>query len=553
MLRFPLHLVAIALVLCAGAAAVADDIAFGEAEDLAQLEENEITADVEGVRLFLEPPGPSEEDVRLARLFAAQLGSEKFAEREAASQKLLEMGLDAWDAVQKATQSKDFETRSRARGILAKLTRLKEKRDAVLPAVLRTIVRQEMKGLAAEVLKAAPDATTPAGQVCLRRALWTTAGPDDAAVLREAIAGGDPAQRIAAVLALPAALPEAAREDLLPLLSESDFAVRFAAAQALAPMAREESLSTFAAGLESEELPVRNAAFRVLHALTSQHFGFAAYGAPERRTAPVEKWKEWLAAQAAKAPLRQPLAEGPMPMGRYLICRLDPYSVSELDDTQRVTFHRQSETPEDEAYSGCAVSDEGYRVLAGFGSIIAFQGDGQGNEVWRLMAPEEQTTIDRTPHDSYLLGLFDSQELREMNTSGEIIRQAKLPGNPSDVRWVSSERVLVALYSARQVVEIDPQGEIVWKIDNVPPPESARRLVNGNTLITTAMGKAIEYAPDGTEVWSYKQNIPLAYDALELPSGNILIGYRRGLREIDRAGETVREWPATTVRRICAY
>jgi hypothetical protein len=551
----PRRLLLLAVVWAAGAAgtAKADDLHFGEAADLAQLAEHEITADVEGMRLFLQPPGPSEEDVRLARLWAAQLGSETFADREAASQKLLEMGLDARDAVERAAESKDFETRARARGIQAKLIKLREKREAVLPVVLRTIVREQMKGLAPQVLKAAPDATTAAAHVCLRRALWTTATSDDADGLREAIAGDEPARRLAAILALPAAAGEASRDDLTPLLSSNDAAVRIAAAQALAPLARDESFAALVAGLESEELTIRTLASRALHALTAEHFGYAPYAPPQQRTSAVEQWKTWLAEKAADAPLRQPLAGGPLPMGRYLVCHFDPYSASELDDNTRVLFHRQSETPEDEAYAGCAVSTEGYRVLAGFGSVIAFQGSGQGNEVWRFMAPEEQTTIDRTPSETYLVGLFDTQELREVKVNGEIVRQVKLPGNPADVRWVSPERVLIALYSTRQVVEIDAKGEIVWKIDNVPPPESARRLANGNTLITTAMGRVIEYAADGTEVWSYKESIPLAYDALELPGGNILIGYRRGLREIDRTGATIRQWQTTTVRRICAY
>jgi hypothetical protein len=49
------------------------------------------------------------------------------------------------------------------------------------------------------------------------------------------------------------------------------------------------------------------------------------------------------------------------------------------------------------------------------------------------------------------------------------------------------------------------------------------------------------------------QNIPMAYDALELPGGNVLIAFRRGLREVDRAGTTVREWQTAPIRRICAY
>lgn len=530
-----------------------DDLNFGKEEDLAQLAEHEISPDLEGIRLFLQPPGPSEEDVRLARLWAAQLGSEKYADREAASQKLLEMGLEGLEAVEQATHSKDAETRARARGLLTRLTKLKEKRDAALPAVLRTVVREQLKGLAPQLLKAAPHATGYAAEDCLRRALWASVTADDAELLRAAIADGPAAASAAAALALPAAVGDQAGDTLLPLLSSEDAATRLTAAQALAPLVREKSFPVLLEGLDSPDIATRIRAAHELQSLTGEHFGYAAYASPDRRAPAVERWKKWMADQAGKSVLHQPLAEGPMLWGRYLLCHWDPYSVSEVDEANRMWFHRQSEVPEDEAYCGCAVSPEGYRVLAGFGSVVAFQGAREGMESWRFPTPEMPATVDRTPEGTYLVGLFDDQELREVRANGELVRTLKLAGPPSDLRYLSAQRVLAALYSTKQLVEIDNSGEIVWHIDNVPAPESARRLANGNTLMTSALGKVIEYAPDGKEVWSYTKNVPLAYDAVELPNGNVLIGYRRGLREVDREGETVREWQMSTVRRICAY
>ncbi len=535
------------------AAAWGQEKDFGEAADLLLLKEHDVAPDIEGVRLFLDPPATSEEDVKLARLYARQLGSEKFAEREAATQKLLAMELDALEAIQHAAQSQDAETRARARGILARLTRLQERRQATLPAVLRTIVRRELKGLAPQVLRAAPQATTWSSAECLRRALWTTVQAEDAPALRQALTEGAPASRIAAALALPAALGEAAREDLLPLLAHDDAATRLAAAQGLAPYAREESFQVLLEGLESADLPVRIQAAQILYALTGEPIDYAAYASPERRTAGVARWRAWLADQGQQAPLGQPLAAGPLPKGRYLACHFDPFSVSERDESGRAWFRRQSLVPEDEAYCGCTISPEGYRVLAGFGSVVAFRGDGEGNEVWRVSIPEMPATVDLTPEGTYLIGLFDEQEIREVQPNGEIVRQVKLTGSPNDVRYLAPGRWLVCLYSTKQIVEIDEKGEITWSIDNVPPPESARRLTNGNTLVATALGKVIEYAPDGEVVWTYGKELPLAYDAVELPNGNVLIGYRYGLREIDRTGFIVHEATTSTVRRICAY
>ncbi len=530
----------------------AQDLNLGREEDLAQLEEHEIAPDLEGVRLFLVPPGPGEEDVKLARLWAAQLGSNKFSEREAASQKLLAMGLDALAAVEQASKSQDAETRVRARGILLRLNRLREKRDAALPAVLRTIVRQEMKGLAPELLHAARRLPTDAAEQCLQRALWVSAQPQDADLLRQALTEGTPAVRRAAALALPAALGEEARQALLPLLTHDDLLLRYAAAQAVAPLAREAAFETLLQGMQSEALPERMAAGRVFHHLTGQSLGFVAYDTPARRGEAITRVQTWLAQQDEATPLRQPLAEGPLPRGRFLLCHFDPYSASELDETGRLWFRRQSVVPEDEAYCGCAVSPEGHRVLAGFGYVVAFSNRENSAEAWRFAIPETPAAVDRTPQGTYLVGLFDDSLLREMSATGEVLREVKLAGNPNDVRYLSEDRVLACLYSTKQVIEIDNTGAVVWKIDNVPPPESARRLANGNTLVSSTM-KVVEYNPGGEEVWSYNKNIPMAYDALELPNGNVLIGFRRGLREVDRSGDTVREWTASTVRRICAY
>jgi hypothetical protein len=53
-------------------------------------------------------------------------------------------------------------------------------------------------------------------------------------------------------------------------------------------------------------------------------------------------------------------------------------------------------------------------------------------------------------------------------------------------------------------------------------------------------------------VWSAR-DLPSAYDAVELDNGHVLAAYARGLREIDRAGKVVREYPVGKVRRICLY
>ncbi|MBW3600881.1 MAG: HEAT repeat domain-containing protein [Planctomycetes bacterium] len=522
---------------------------FREQEDLAELEAHGISPDVEGVRAFLEPAGPSDEDVKLARLWAAQLGSEKFDVREAASAKLQAMGLDALPAVESAAKSDDAEIRARARGLQMRLGKLKEKRDSVLPAVLRTIVRKRLKGLAPQLLKVAPDVNGYAAQENLRRALWTTVTTDDVQLLHKALGDVSPLKCQAAILALPAAMGEQARDKLLSLLGDDDPEIHLTAAQAAASLAPPEALSALIEGLQAEDLPVRMTAIRILGDLTGQRFGYAAYASPERRAAAVDRWKTWLA-QDTRDPLRQPLAETPLPMGRLLLCHSEPFGVTELDERGRVvmTLTHQVDAP-----SACAITSEGWRVIGDWGSQALMAFDRQGREAWRLSLPGMPNSLERTAEGDWLTGLFDEMEIRRVSQDGETVWKAATEGKPSDAHLLPGGNVLACLYTTKTVVEINPEGKVVWRIEDLPPPESARRLANGNTLVSSSLSKVFEYAPDGEIVWSYTNNVPLAYDAMELPGGNVLIGYRRGLREVTRAGETVRETPLATVRRICAY
>jgi hypothetical protein len=71
-------------------------------------------------------------------------------------------------------------------------------------------------------------------------------------------------------------------------------------------------------------------------------------------------------------------------------------------------------------------------------------------------------------------------------------------------------------------------------------------------VASSGSGQVLEYDRAGKLVWSAR-DLPSAYDALELDNGHVLVAYARGLREIDRAGKLVREYPVGKVRRICLY
>jgi hypothetical protein len=72
------------------------------------------------------------------------------------------------------------------------------------------------------------------------------------------------------------------------------------------------------------------------------------------------------------------------------------------------------------------------------------------------------------------------------------------------VERLPSGNYLVALYSSQKVAELDPSGKEVWHV-KAANPGHATRLRNGNTLVSNIEGRTVvEYDRSGKEVWSIK-------------------------------------------------
>jgi hypothetical protein len=239
-----------------------------ERDDLEQLREIGAAPDADSIRELLAPTPPTEEDLRLVRLWVAQLGGERYAQREAAAQKLLEMGDDAIPAVERATASDDPETRLRAQGLLPRLRLQRHQRNAALSAAVRTIARERLKGLASELLDLAPHLSGFAARNNLRRALAATVTSDDRERLELVIGSGPATARELAIYALPAVDVEPARGKLTFLLDHESAVTRLVAAETIAPYVHEKAFPVLIAGLESNDLAARREAVEVLRRLT---------------------------------------------------------------------------------------------------------------------------------------------------------------------------------------------------------------------------------------------------------------------------------------------
>jgi hypothetical protein len=355
--------------------------------------------------------------------------------------------------------------------------------------------------------------------------------------------------RAAALTALERLLGGKSADEARAGLKDRDERVRLAAARALGAHAPREALGPLVELLEADALPVRADAAAGLAAMTGRPPDFAAYDPADRRKEAVARWRAWRKEHGETAkltPLPRDLRPAPT---RLLLCLFSPNRVVELDLAGKEVFAAEGMA----AACGCAGLADGRRFFADWGTRELVEMDRAGKVTARGKLPGTPNSLDRLPDGHTLIGLFDVREVCELKPDGDVAWRARVDGAPTDARRLADGHTLVALFNVDRLVELDRDGKVVWQVEKVPSPESARRLASGNTLTASSRtGQVLEYSPAGKLVWSVK-DLPSAYDALELENGHILVGYLRGLREIDRDGKLIREFPVGTVRRICRY
>lgn len=177
--------------------------------DEALLSQANVEPDQEGIGEFLEKL------VRQARGdeadgLVADLGSKSFRQREVAMQKLMDLPLPPYEALQKALNSDDPEVRWRSRRVW---DHLKQRPDTFAPqaeifAALRIIQFQRLSGLTRQVLGIVPLVRKSPVEKALDEAMWATATPADLPLLREKFKTGDIRTRIAAMHGIAAVVEE---------------------------------------------------------------------------------------------------------------------------------------------------------------------------------------------------------------------------------------------------------------------------------------------------------------------------------------------------------
>lgn len=535
--------------LTAVAAALPPQSASGGDPHADLLARYKVQPDVDGIRSYLSGLVDPKRAAQAAALIV-QLGDNDYSTREAASRELLLLASPPTGTLREAANSPDLEVRYRARAIIEKIEEKADRHDQVLHAALKTIQGQELKGLAAEILKTFPLCDQEFLRLAARDALRATTRPEDADQLRQAAKDPNAGIRAVALLALSKALGDAAAEELRPFLQSEEPQTRLAAAHALADLGDRACLEVLAAFLDADKIELRWPALRILWALTGKRFNYVPYDTPENRAKPAAAWRKWVSTEGKTAKLDFPLKPLLHESGRTLICLQNENRVIELDPTGTQKWEmRGIHRP-----WACQGLPNGHRLIASFNHRRLYEYDANGKLVWQKTGlPGGPSSVQRLPNGNTLVACSDSHLVVEVKQDGNIGWQQKITGRPFHAQRLDNGNTLVTLHQGRRVVEIDPEGKEVWQLPGFQDPQCAYRLQSGNTLVADhAQRKVLEYNREKKLIWSH-QFPSQVYDAQRLANGNTLVGDRTGVYEVNPAGTVIWQKKVGYVSRICRY
>ncbi len=496
---------------------------------------------------YLSSLHPTPKRERELRVLIARLGDNDFARREAAMRELTRQVGGVAPLLTEALGGENPEIRWRVKVILDVTDR--ESRS-LLGAVLTVIHEQKIEGLTTGLFPVVPLCGDQSLRQQLRRALAATAGPADAGFLQQHLAAGDAQARIAAVVALAAALGKDADTDLLPLLAYASDEVQVVAARELANHGRREALGALVRLLNSSATAVRTRAFQTLRAATGRHFDYTVYAPPEQRAAALAAWQEWLAREGMTATLAVPLKDAPVLLGRLLVCDHAQGLLVEFDAAGKKVWEK-AVGAQPWACSGLA---NGHRLVGLFQDKSIVEFDGRGEEVWRFSGlPGGPTSVHRLDNGNTLASCTEGQVVVEIDPAKKTVWQVRLDGRPVDARRLENGNTLVTLQNAQKIVEVDSAGKVVWEISGVGQAFTAERLDSGNTLVCgIGHNKVREFDSSGRVVWE-RGAFTNPYTAQRLASGNTLVVDTTGVTEIDPQGTVVQQLARAHLSRAWKY
>ncbi len=465
-----------------------------------------ITPDAGSIADYLRQLHPSDKQRAVALELIEKLGSDRFATRQEAMQRLLIMPVLDTEAVVAASNSGDPEVRWRAQRVLAVG---RPETERMLYAAFRVIKEKKLSATVPVVIEAIALCDKKHIRIAAQQALTAAATAEDAAHLTAAIESEDDYVRAAVAAALGEALGKDAEEHLRGLAGDDNDAVRLAAARARANYGQRDALNTLVALLESDDVEVRSRAAATLRSLTEKFFSFAAYDTADNRHKALTNWKQWLADDGKTTALKFPL---------------EPW--------------------------GFGTSFLGGNTLLAFGSrnkVVEL--DPGGKEIWSYSI-SGAWSAEKMANGNVLVVSNSSNKVVEVDRQGKVVWEFNTP-NPLNAKPLPGGNILIAAFTQKKVLEVTREKKVVWEHSESQYISDAHRLDNGNTLISTMNGPVKEISPEKKVVWEYS-GANQAYGCRPLASGNVLIASLSGdVREVNRNKEIV--WQISEPNAVDAF
>jgi HEAT repeat protein len=485
----------------------------GVTEDESLLTQAGLGTDAAALIEFFRKRTLRDADLRTIQSLIAQMGSDRFREREDATQRLIDFGPGALDLLRQSLKSPDQEVAHRAEVCVESITH--HPGPALPIAALHLIGRRPAPEAVSALLQYLPFTDDGAhgrveeellASLCLISVRETRLDPALTAALKDP----HPARRAAAAVVLGRVGDREQCLAVAPLLKDPDTRVRFRAAQGLLaakyPAAVEVLIALLTEG-GVEQANESELLLRLLGGDKSPILSFTEGGADARRKC-QDSWLAWWRGTGSKQPL-PPLD----PIGRQLGLTL----VAELIGNNA----------------------NGNRVWE-FGL--------DGKSRWELNNLQGPIDAHVLPGNRILVAEHNAQMVTERDLKGEIRWQHKVPGNPVACQRLANGNTFIATYNA--VMEVKPNGDVLY---NHNPNAGvggviydACKLPNGNIVCIGGRGTVIELKTSGEKVNTIQVGNNGGWGGVTpLPGGRFLVAMMNPGKvvEIDREGKV--HWECT--------
>ena len=482
----------------------------------------------------------------LERLIA-EMGNDRFADRERATQRIKARGQVALPFLRRAHESPDLEIVRRAE---ACIEAIQHGPGPALPrAALRWLAAHKCPGSVAAILAYLPGTEDESVEDEAIRALVALRDVDSAErTCGQAIASSVPIQRAAAAAVLGRSRDPALRDLAHEMLADPEANVRFQAATALLAAHDRSALPTLA-GLVSAGPPAlawRSEELLERIAGQSSPDTSLTLDGPDARRRAGDAWLAWWEHRGQGIDLTD--WDNPHRLFGYtIVAEIDSNRVWECGPTGKVRWKIEDlEGPID-----ARMLDNGHVLIAESHGQRITERDLTGRILWQKSLQQNpvccqrladgntfvatyQGTLEITPDgretNSAALAMgfmFGAQRLDngnvayvtaqglvvEQDVSGRAIHTLTTPhsGGWCSVECLANGNFLIALSGNHEILEMDAQGRTLWRCTKVSSPCFATRLPNGHTLVcslgvrrTGGNQRVVEVDEAGNIVWTLK-------------------------------------------------